>query len=211
MKSKSIRFIAIFSVVFVACIYWFASRSTPAADKTPSSKILSGSSSDPSGTAADVPETIRTKSADRPPNSAFNGELDDDFKPANYQLRTMGDGTDAPTGVGIAYVQIPSTNRRVALQPNSLGEYEAQPTLTEETVGVRLRIEDVLPGTPVAVVILDGGSFPDGSGPSKIIKVGSDSQIAFRFTTSANIGYHRLRILPSGGTARMLDFTASKS
>lgn len=123
----------------------------------------------------------------------------------------MVDGTSAPSDAAIAYVQIPSTNRRTALLPNSHGEYEAQPTLTGGTVGVHLRIEDVAPGTPVSVVILDGGSFPDGAGPSKIIKLGRDSQISFRFTTSANIGYHRIRVQPSGGTARLLDFTASES
>jgi hypothetical protein len=60
-------------------------------------------------------------------------------------------------------------------------------------------------------VILDGGSFPDGSGPSKVVKLGRDSLISFRYTTSENIGYHRIRVLPSGGTARVFDFTASGS
>ncbi len=158
-----------------------------------------------------MPSSIRERGTNRPPDASRTGKLDDDFNPGSYQRRAMGDGTSAPTGAAIAYVQIPSSNRRTALIPNSVGEYEAQPTLTEETVGVRLRIEDVAPGTPVSVVILDGGSFPDGSGPSKIIKLSSDSLISFRFTTSANSGYHRVRVLPSGGTARLLDFTASES
>lgn len=211
MKPKSLTPLAFCLIAALLASYWLISRST----LKPEGDAVSSSSDSPLAAAGNSSDSTsgapRTRSADRPPNASRSGKLDDDFNPSSYQRRQMGDGTSDPAGAAIAYVQIPSTNRRAALVPNSLGEYEAQPTLTGETVGVRLRIEDVAPGTPVSIVILDGGSFPNGSGPSQVVKLGSDSQISFRFTTSANSGYHRIRVLPSGGTARVFDFTASES
>ncbi len=211
MKPKAFSLIAVCLIASISAVYWFSTRPNLTADQAQQQSQTDGTRRAANALPATASEPTRTKSGDRPPDASRTGKLDDDFNPASYQRRTMGDGTSAAAGAAIAYVQIPSTNRRAALPPNSHGEYETQPTLTEETVGVRLRIEDVSPGTPVSVVILDGGSFPDGTGPSKIIKLGSDSEVSFRFTTSANIGRHRIRVLPSGGTARLLDFTASKS
>lgn len=159
----------------------------------------------------DTSSALRTKSKERPADASLTGKLDEDFNPANYQRQAMGESGSNASNAAIAYVQIPSSNRRAALPPNSMGEYEEQPTFTEETVGVRVRIEDVPAGTPISVVILDGGTFPGESGPSKIIKLERNSEISFRFTTSANIGHHRIRILPSGGRPRILDFTASEA
>lgn len=211
MKPKAFALLALCVIAALSAVYWSGGRSHPVADKAAQPVPSGGVPVAAGGATGDAAEVPRTKRAERPADASRTGKLDDDFNPAAYQRRSMGDGTSAVTGAASAYVQIPSTNRRAALLPNSLGEYEPQPTLTEETVGVRLRIEDVAPGTPVSIVILDGGSFPDGSGFSKVIKLGSDSQISFRFTTSSNIGFHRVRVLPSGGTARLLDFTASKS
>jgi hypothetical protein len=210
MKTRPIVLIAL-GVIALIAVSWLSNRSVSAQDQAKTNRMPREAKTAPSSTAGDTPEIPRTKSADRPPDTSRTGKLDDDFDPASYQRRPVVGDPGVTSDAAIAYVQIPSTNRRTALIPNSLGEYEAQPTLTGETVGVRLRIEEVAPGTPVAVVILDGGSFPDGSGPSKVVKLGRDSLISFRYTTSENIGYHRIRVLPSGGTARVFDFTASGS
>lgn len=211
MKPRAFSLLVVCLITTVSAVYWYSARPNPAAVKVQRQSVADETRKAANALPDSASDLPRTKRAERPADASRTGKLDDDFNPATYQRRPMGDGTSAATGADIAYVQIPSTNRRAALPPNSHGEYETQPALTEETVGVRLRIEDVSPGTPVSVVILDGGSFPDGTGPSKIIKLGSDSQISFRFTTSSNIGHHRIRVLPSGGTARLLDFTASKS
>lgn len=211
MKTKSIPIIALGVIALLSVTFWLSNRTASGPDQVKQGDVSRASKAGSLSAVSETPEMPRTKSAERPPDTTRTGKLDDDFNPASYQRRPLVDGTTTPTDSAIAYVQVPSTNRRTALLPNNLGEYEAQPTLTGETVGVRLRFDDVAPGTPVAVVILDGGSFPDGSGPSQVIKLGRDSLISFRFTTSANNGYHRIRVLPSGGTARLLDFTASDS
>ncbi|MGL4400955.1 MAG: hypothetical protein ACRCXD_13880 [Luteolibacter sp.] len=211
MKSKVTILIALTVLACLPLAYWLANPSDRGSAKIAlprPSETVSNRANNPPDSVQEIP---RTKSAERPADSSQTGRLDDDFNPTSYQRRPPVDETSTLSDAAIAYVQIPSSNRRTALLPNVLGEYEAQPTLTGETVGVRLRIEDVAPGTPVAVVILDGGSFPGSSGPSQVIKLGRDSQISFRFTTSENIGYHRIRVLPSGGTARVFDFTASGS
>lgn len=211
MKPKTFATIALGLIGVLSAVYWSLNTPSPAADKVVQPAPSSALHEAPGYSTGDTAGMPRTKRAVRPADASRSGNLDDDFDSANYQRRPMGDGTSSPTGAALAYVQIPSSNRRAALPPNSIGEYEAQPTLTGETIGVRLRIEDVSPGTPVSIVILDGGVFPDGSGPSKVIKLGHESEISFRFTTSANIGHHRIRVLPSGGTARLLDFVASES
>lgn len=211
MKTRPLVVIILGVIACLSTLYWASNRAVTKPEQVAQDAVSPAAAAPLSSPLNPASEPPRTKSANRPPNSLRTGKLDDDFNVASYQLRPLADGGDAPNNAAIAYVQIPSTNRRAAILPNPYGEYEAQPTLTGETVGVRLRIEDVPPGTPVSVVILDGGSFPDGSGPAKIIKLGRDALLSFRFITSENIGHHRIRVLPSGGTARVFEFTASDS
>lgn len=128
------------------------------------------------------------------------------YTPVLYATPPAGDdGTRA-------YVRVPSTSSRKKLSPNQSGEFPPMPAGLLETVAARIDLPDSIPGTPVAITILDGGTFPGegDSEASRLLKVEKWGGVEFRFTTSGNDGHHRLRILPSGGKLRILDFYATK-
>ena len=144
---------------------------------------------------------------DAPPvtlNEAFDKKL---YKAVSYETLLSGDDGSR------AYVRVPSTNSRLRLTPNQLGEFPVQPAGLQETVVVRVDLPDANPGDPVAVTILDGGTFPGEAenDASRLIKVEKWGGVSFQFTTSQNDGHHRLRVQPSGGRLKIVDFYATKN
>ena len=125
-----------------------------------------------------------------------------------YQHLPAPAGKPAANSVGEAYIHVPSSGRRVATQPNQIGEFPTMETETNETVGVRLILDAVKSGTPVRVVIMDGGGFPAAQGVTQVLKAEKGS-IAFEFTTSPNIGYHRVLVQAQGHPSRILNFDAT--
>jgi hypothetical protein len=125
-----------------------------------------------------------------------------------YRHLPVPAGKPAGDFVGEAYIHVPSSGRRVATQPNQIGEYPTMETMTHETVGVRLDLDGVKSGTPVRVVIMDGGGFPAAQGVTQILNA-EKGGVAFEFTTSPNIGYHRVLVQAQGHTSRILNFDAS--
>jgi hypothetical protein len=117
-----------------------------------------------------------------------------------------GKAYGAPSGE--AFIHIPSAGRRVAMESNQLGEYPSVETLTKETVGVRLELAAVKPGTPVRIVIMDGGTFPKAEGSAQVVKATEWGGVAFEYTVSPNIGTHRILVQAVGQPSRILDFTA---
>ena len=110
--------------------------------------------------------------------------------------------------VGEAYIHVPSAGSRIAMEPNQIGEFPVMETRIKETVGVRLQLAEIKPGTPVRVAIIDGGSFPSKNGLSQVIPAADWRGVAFEFTTSHNIGFHRILVEAQGHPARVLNFSA---
>lgn len=145
-------------------------------------------------------------------NARIPVALDETFDASNYKNLDYLPGSFAAGDDGTrAYLRIPSTRTRVSLAPNSMGEYPIQAAGLRESVGIRLIFPDIAPGTPVAVAILDGGSFPESKGFSRIVRVEEWGGIDFQFETSANLGHHRLQVLPRGKTPKTLDFYAAQN
>ena len=123
-----------------------------------------------------------------------------------YTPQPGGKAEGAP--IGNAYIHVPSAGTRVALESNQLGEFPTVETNLKDTVGVRLALDAVKPGTPVRVVILDGGTFPAGEGVSQVLSSTDWGGVAFEYTTSSNIGTHRILVQAAGQKSRILDFNA---
>lgn len=130
------------------------------------------------------------------------------FPSKAYQTLPSPSGKAAGAPAGEAYIHIPSADRRIAMDANQIGEYPAIETKLNDTVGVRLLLDSVKPGTPVRVVILDGGSFPKITTATRVIKAADWRGVAFEFTTSGNIGYHRVLVQAQGQPSRILNFSA---
>lgn len=130
------------------------------------------------------------------------------FPIKEYQHLPAPSGKPAGAPVGEAYIHVPSAGRRVAMEPNQLGEFPVMETQLKETVGVRLQLAEIKPGTPVRVAIIDGGSFPTKNGLSQVIPAADWRGVAFEFTTSHNIGFHRILVEAQGHPARILNFSA---
>jgi hypothetical protein len=129
--------------------------------------------------------------------------------PAKDYLRLPSPGGKAAGApAGEAFIHVPSAGRRVALEANQIGEFPSVETRPGDTVGVRLSLDAVKPGTPVRVVILDGGSFPAAEGVSQLLEAAGWRGVAFEYTTSANIGTHRVLVQAAGQPSRILDFNA---
>lgn len=123
-----------------------------------------------------------------------------------YTPQPNGKAEGAPSGN--AYIHVPSAGTRVALESNQLGEFPTVETTLNDTVGVRLALDAVQPGTPVRIVILDGGTFPAGEGVSQVLSSADWGGVAFEYTTSSNIGTHRILVQAAGQKSRILDFNA---
>lgn len=131
------------------------------------------------------------------------------FPTKEYQHLPAPAGKPASSSVGVAYIHVPSAGRRIAMEPNQIGEFPAIETQLNDIVGVRLSFDAVKPGTPVRVVIMDGGSFPTAQGAAQVLKATKWGGIAFEFTTSGNIGFHRVLVHAQGHSSRILNFNAA--
>lgn len=127
------------------------------------------------------------------------------FPVREYRRTEPPAGRPAGAPGGLAYIHVPSSHTRIALEPNQLGEFPPVEAQTHETVGARVLLPDASPGSPVRVAILDGGTFPSLTGPSRLLEVAEWRGIAFEFTTSGNAGSHRLLVQAAGHPARVLD------
>jgi hypothetical protein len=127
------------------------------------------------------------------------------FPVREYRRSEPPAGKPAGAPAGLAYLHVPSSRTRVVLEPNQLGEFPPVEARPNETVGARILLPDASPGSPVRVAILDGGSFPSLTGPARLIEVADWRGIAFEFTTSGNMGSHRLLVQAAGHPARVLD------
>ena len=142
-------------------------------------------------------------------NNQLAVQLDEDFKPSLYKKVSASRGSSNDSNRAQAYVRIPSSSTRVVLTPNQIGAFPIQSAALEETVAVRLELSEAKPGTPVSVVILDGGSFPEELGVSRLLTVEKWGGVNFQYTTSSNDGHHRVKVQPSGKSPQILDFYAS--
>lgn len=130
------------------------------------------------------------------------------FPAKEYQHLPAPSGKPAGAPAGEAYIHVPSAGRRIAMEANQLGEFATIETRLRDTVGIRLSLDAVKPGTPVRVVILDGGTFPSAEGVSQVLEATDWRGVAFEYTTSANIGTHRILVQAAGQKSRILDFNA---
>lgn len=131
------------------------------------------------------------------------------FPAQEYHHLPQPGGKAAGASAAQAYIHIPSASRRIAMEPNPLGEFPAIETKLNDTVGVRLSLDEVKPGTPVRIVILDGGTFPTTQGAvAQVLQSTTWGGTAFEFTTSGNGGAHRILVQPQGHPARILNFNA---
>jgi hypothetical protein len=200
MKKSTIALLAVLALIVIAVIY----RPAGKGDASPAS---------PAPTVSQRP-SADGKPRPRDPQGASGPAVRIDepydkklYTPVLHSATLSGDdGTRA-------YVRVPSTSSRKRLSPNQLGEFPPMPAGLLETVAARIDLPDSPPGTPVAVTILDGGNFPgEGeSDASRLLKVEDWGGVEFRFTTSRNDGHHRLRVQPSGGRLKIIDFYATKN
>ena len=130
------------------------------------------------------------------------------FPSKEYQHVRSPGGKAQSAAVGEAYIHVPSASRRIAMEPNQIGEFPAVETKLNDTVGVRLSLDAVKPGTPVRVVIMDGGSFPAAQGVAQVLKAAKWGGVAFEYATSGNIGFHRVLVQAQGQPSRILNFNA---
>lgn len=181
-------------------------RREAAAPSAPSSADTQGSANQP----PPRPPRSRGREADR--LLAAEGATTDatlsTFPEKAYQRLRPPAGKAAGAPAGDAYIHIPSTGRRIAMEANQIGEFPAIETRLNDTVGVRLSLDAVKSGTPVRVVILDGGSFPAAGGVAQVLEASKWGGVAFEFTTSGNIGFHRLLVQAQGQASRILNFSA---
>lgn len=134
-----------------------------------------------------------------------------EFPIKEYQHLRSPAGKAAGAPAGEAWIHVPSAGRRIAMEANQLGEFPTVETRLKDTIGIRVSLDAVKPGTPVRLVILDGGSFPALEGVSQVLKVADWRGVAFEYTTSANYGTHRVLLQAAGHPSRILDFNALES
>jgi len=130
------------------------------------------------------------------------------FPIKEYQTLPSPSASSPAATAGKAYIHIPSAGRRIAFEPNPLGEFPTIETKINDTIGIRLALDAVKPGTPVRVVILDGGTFPQVQGVTRLMETADWRGVAFEFITSGNIGNHRILVQAQGKPSRILTFNA---
>jgi len=194
-----------------ALLIWWTSRSAPADSRRESrSEQRDAPEKKASADARDRPERATSREADR--QLKAEGKKTDvtlsTFPIKEYQHLPAPAGKPASLTAGEAFIHVPSASRRIAVEPNQLGEFPAIATRLKDTVGVRIALDNVKPGTPVRVVIMDGGSFPAVQGVSQILKATDWRGVAFEYTTSANIGTHRVLVQAVGQPSRIFNFSA---
>ena len=206
--------------VFVACLsvaVFFIFRQAVRHDSSAGSQPPGSISSDSASEAAAPEAALSGKASDRVPREAdrllaAEGASTDvslaTFPIKEYQHQAVPGGKAAGAPAGEAYIHVPSAGRRVAMEANQLGEFPTVETELRDTVGVRLALDNVKPGTPVRVIIMDGGSFPAAEGVSQVLNAADWRGVAFEFTTSPNIGTHRVLVQALGQPSCILDFNA---
>lgn len=179
-------------------------------DDSPPSPVTTADGQPPANPRSAAPDRGRAREADR--LLAAEGVRTDvslaTFPIKEYRRVSPPAGKAAGAPPGEAYIHVPSAGRRIAMEANQLGEFPTVATRLSETVGVRLSLDAVKPGTPVRVVILDGGTFPTAEGVSQVLEAAEWRGVAFEYTTSANIGTHRILVQAVGQASRILDFNA---
>jgi hypothetical protein len=204
MKPRLLAVIVL--LLAAAAILWKTTRPDPVAEP----RTAAAEKSRPEITPASRTRPGRDREADR--LLAAEGALTDVslsvFPTKEYQHLRPPAGKAAGAPVGDAYIHVPSEGRRIVMEANQIGEFPTVETTLRDTVGIRLSLDSVKPGTPVRVVIMDGGSFPTVEGVSQVIKAAEWRGVAFEYTTSANIGTHRVLVQAQGQPSRILDFNA---
>ncbi len=210
--------------ILLAALYFAIPRR--GGDTAPTDKQTGGSAAQANIAAGDASPA---KSSSTVPWTTAPAADPADVAAANDLLRKEGANTDAtlstfpslayrrpsqpagpPAGAppGEASIHVPGSGLRVSLQPNQIGEFPEVPARLSETIGVRLSLPDARPGTPVRVVIMDGGSFPSSEGAARVLEAAVWGGGAFEFTTSGNIGYHRVLVQAKGQPSRILNINA---
>jgi hypothetical protein len=131
------------------------------------------------------------------------------FPIKEYQHLPAPNGKAQTSATGEAYIHVPSAGRRIAMQANQIGEFPAVETKLNDIVGIRLAMDAVKSGTPVRVVIMDGGSFPAAQGATQVLTSAKWGGVAFEYTVSGNIGFHRVLVQAQGQPSRILNFNAA--
>ena len=192
--------------MLIALIGYFVTRPKP------SSSDAVSSSSDKSSTAS---PTSAARSSDASPSTPApsTSAIPTDVSATTFPISAYKPApapSDKPSTnvVGSAFIHVPSANQRLIYEPNQIGEYPTVETKLNDTVGVRLTLDDVKPGTPVRVAIMDGGTFPHKEGVSQVLRAAEWGGVAFEFITSGNIGYHRMIVQAQGQANRILNFSA---
>ncbi len=210
MKSTSRKYLLGSAVLLLALALIPVLKRKQVDETPPSSPTASADGASPGSPTTFRPRPGRDREADR--LLAAEGVLTDvslsTFPIKEYQHLRPPAGKAAGAPVGEAYIHVPSEGRRIAMEPNQIGEFPTVETTLRDTVGIRLSLDSVKPGTPVRVVIMDGGSFPAVEGVSQVIKATEWRGVAFEYTTSSNIGTHRVLVQAQGQPSRILDFNA---
>jgi hypothetical protein len=199
--------------ILLALVLVFTIRHTAEDGSMPAASPSDGSTAAQSPSAPNTgsrPPRESPRAADRllKTESAKTDITLSSFPIKEYQHLAPPAGKAAAAVQGEAYIHVPSSRRRIAMEPNQIGEFPAVETKLNDTVGVRLSLDTVKPGTPVRVVIMDGGSFPAIEGVVQVLKVTKWGGVAFEFATSANIGFHRILVQAQGQPSRILNFSA---
>jgi hypothetical protein len=127
---------------------------------------------------------------------------------SEFQRQAFPDGVPAYEGEMVtAYVEVPSSGKKIALTPNQSGEYPKVVTQPGEAVEVRLAFTRSQPGEAVAVSAQDGGVLHVGKMAGKL-EVNTNREVGLGFVVSTNPGIHRITFTTSGGEAKTLNFWA---
>jgi hypothetical protein len=208
MKKTTIAILILVVIPLIIIAVIFQTRGKQAGDS-----VSSAPPRDPAA-ASDAPGVRKNRGGTREADRMLKAEgvLTDvslsEFPAKEYQHLSPPAGKAAGAPAGEAYIHVPSAGRRVAMEPNQLGEFPSIPTNVNDTVGVRLTLDAAKPGTPVRVVILDGGSFPTATGASRVLTAEEWHGVAFEYTTSGNVGTHRVLVQAVGQPSRIFDFSA---
>ena len=194
-------------IALVASIIWQSNRSE---SRRPSHAETSAETTNIAARPATSSQREATTEADRRmmEEKALTDMTVSVFPAKEYTHHTQPAGKSSGAPVGEAYIHVPSIGRRVSTEPNQIGEFPVIETKLNDPVGVRIALDSVKTGTPVRVVILDGGSFPNVSSATQVMKAASWGGIAFEFITSGNIGFHRILVQAQGQPSRILNFSA---
>lgn len=207
MKRRAYAALAGLAILGLGVI-WFANRSGEGTEPVAGRDAVKP----PMQEASDKPAKLPRPSADADKELAAQRVPTDMsldvFPRTSYTRRPSPAGPAAGAPTGGAFVHVPSDGKRLELAPNQLGEFPVVDTRLRDTVGVRVEVGAVKPGTPVRVVLLDGGTFPSAEGVSQVLKSTDWGGVSFEFLTSGNIGSHRVLVQAAGQPSRILDFNA---